>query len=103
MPNLGRLFGLFLLCLFLAKTSAISVFATVQKPDTIQLLAAEIEDNEEESDTEFEDVTDEYISDIQVFRLNHSLPIRYLNLITIYNFNVYPSEYLEKAFRPPCN
>jgi hypothetical protein len=103
MPNLRRLFGLFLLCLFLAKTSAMSVFASVQKLDAIQLLATEFEDSEEESDTDFEDVTDEYISDLQAFRLTHSLPIRCLYLATIYKLNAYPSEYLEKALRPPCN
>lgn len=103
MPNLGRLFGLFLLCLFLAKTSAMSVFASVQKLDAIQLLAAGLEDSEEESDTDFEDATDEYISDLQALRLTHSLPIRCLHLTTIYKFNAYPSEYLEKALRPPCN
>jgi hypothetical protein len=103
MPNLGRLFGLFFLCLFLAKTSAMSVFASVQKLDAIQLLAAGLEDSEGESDTDFEDATDEYISDIQAFRLAHSLPIRCLHLTTFYKFNTYPSEYLEKALRPPCN
>jgi hypothetical protein len=103
MPNLGRLFALFLLCLFLAKTSAMSVFASVQKLDTNQLLATGFEDSEEESDTDFEDVTDEYISDLQEFRLTHSLPIRCLHLTTIYKLNAYPSEYLEKALRPPCN
>ena len=42
-------------------------------------------------------------SDIQTFKLIQSSSIFSPLVSAIYRFNTYPSEYLEKALRPPCN
>ncbi len=103
MSNLGRLFALFLLGLFLAKTSAVTVFAASQVETPILLLAEDLEDQEGESETDFPDAIDEFFSDIQTFKLIQSSSIFSPLVSAIYRFNIYPSEYLEKALRPPCN
>ena len=102
MSNLGGLFALFLLCLFLAKTSAMVVYTSEQKHCAIQLLAEESEDQEENKDTDIQDVNEEYTSDSQSYNLIKSIPIVNSHLIAVYRLNAYPSEYLEKALRPPC-
>lgn len=103
MSNLGRFFALFLLGLFLAKTSAVTVFAASQVETPILLLAEDLEDQEGESETDFPDAMDDFFSDIQTFKLIQSSSIFSPLVSAIYRFNIYPSEYLEKALRPPCN
>jgi hypothetical protein len=103
MSNLGRLFAFFLLGLFLAKTSAVTVFAASQVETPILLLAEDLEDQEGESETDFPDAIDEFFSEIQAFKLIQSGSIFSSHFAAIYRFNTYPSEYLEKALRPPCN
>jgi hypothetical protein len=103
MSNLGRLFALFLLCLFLAKTSAVTVFAASQTETPILILAEDLEDQEGESETDFPDAMDDFFSDIQAFKLIQSNSLFSSHFASIYRFNTFPTEYLEKALRPPCN
>ena len=103
MSNLGRLFALFLLGLFLAKTSAVTVFAASQVETPILLLAEDLEDQEGESEIDFPDAMDEFFSEIQAYKLIQTSSVFCSHFTSIYKINTYPSEYLEKALRPPCN